>query len=321
MPTTANGTVYTVYTATIDGLGRVRYIVADNAKTRTNLPCILYAHGANGGLGSFSGGAGSALLRDWLMDHGWVLIEGEGGPYDSTGASFNWWGAPISRQAYRAYFLYVAQLLSIGIVVAMGASMGGLVTKWLATRSDIASRIVGYLGLAAVATLFYGNYDTVPTDNPNNINQRSGRYFAAPPNYSIWSAYGVNNYEDFEVAAASSAPELWEPSVWANKRILEVYADNDIAVPWNPRGASRLRELRAGVPLVDIAHSIGTFTTGPDGVGHDLAAGWGMPMDVVTEFLTSLIPPVDPDPGPTEAFYATSGYFVNDGTRYPIVVG
>jgi hypothetical protein len=317
MPVTANGTVYTVYTATIEGLGRCRWIVADNARTRTNLPTILYAHGANGGLGSFSGGAGTAEFRDWLMDHGWVLIEGEGGPYDSTGASFNWWGAPISRQAYRAYFLHVAQLLSIGIVVAMGASMGGLVTKWLATRSDIASRIVGYLGLAAVATLFYGNYDTVPTDTPNNINQRSGRYFSP----SILDAYGVTTYEDLETAAASSAPELWEPSVWANKRILEVYADNDIAVPFTPRGAARLRELRAGIPPVDIAHSIGTFTTGPEGKGHDLAAGWGMPMDVVTDFLTSLIPPVDPDPGPTEAFYATSGYFVYDGDRYPIVVG
>ena len=108
--------------------------------------------------------------------------------------------------------------------------------------------------------------------------------------------------------------------MWANKRILEVYADNDIAVPSTPRGASRLREIRAGIPIADIAHSIGTFTTGPEGKGHDLAAGWGMPMPVVTEFLTSLIPPVDPDPGATEAFYATSGYFVYDGTRYPIVV-
>lgn len=311
MPLTASGTSYTVYTATIPGLGRCRWIIADNAVGRADVPALLYAHGANGGVGSFSGGSSWTLLRDWWMDIGGVVIEGEGGAPDASGVTFNHWGNQMNRDAYMAYFGHVAAIVDIGIVVPVGSSMGGLITKWLATRSPIAYRCPGLLSFAGVGTLFVGDYDTVPGNTPTNITQQSARYFTSTT--GIAAAYGASSYDQLVTLAADHAPENWTPNVWAGKRILEMYADNDIAVPWWPRGSSRLREIRAGQPQADIAELHTGLT-----VGHDLSTGVGMHFPVVQDFLTGLLPAPEPQPDPKNAFVARWGYTRRAGKLYPI---
>lgn len=312
MPLTASGTSYTVYTATIPGLGRCRWIIADNAVGNTNVPALLYAHGANGGVGSFSGSAGMTVLRDWWMDIGGVVIEGEGGLPDSSGVTFNHWGNDMNRDAYPAYFYHVASIISIGIVIPTGSSMGGLITKWLATRSPLAYRCPGLLSFAGVGTLFVGDYDPVPGNTPTNITQRSARYFNDPLK-GIPAAYGAISYEELVTLAADHAPENWAPDVWAGKRILELYADNDIAVPWYPRGSSRLREIRVGQPQADIAEMHTGLT-----VGHDLATGVGMHFPVVQDFLAGLLPTPEPEPEPKNAFVARWGYTRRNGQLHAI---
>lgn len=292
MPTTPAGTDYTITTTTLAGLGRGRVTYPNHVLGESNLDSILYAHGANGGVGSFAGGAGYTDFRNWWLDQGKVVVEGEGGAPDSSGTTFNHWGNDMNRAAYPAYAEWAAGFLDISRWVPIGASMGGLIAKWLLTQSPLAADCAGMIGFASVSTITVGNYDPVSTDTPPNINQRSGRYFSP----SMLNAYGVTTYEDLEVAAADHAPENWSPSVWAGKKILELYGTADIAVPWSPRGSQRLREIRAGQPAIDIADE-------HIGIDHALASGYSAHLSVVTDFLTTVLE-TTPTPEPQNPTYA-----------------
>jgi pimeloyl-ACP methyl ester carboxylesterase len=311
MPVTASGTSYASRTATLPGLGRVRWTIADDAIGNSRIPTVIYAHGANGGVGSFAGGTGVAPLREWLMDRRWCVIEGEGGPFDTSGTSFNHWGNSVNRAAYRAYLDYVAGVLDIGPLVAIGSSMGGLVTKWLATRSDIANDIKGLVSLAGVGTIFNGNLDTVATDSPINIRQQSARYFNNPTK-GLAAAYGASTYGELVDLAADHAPENWSPDVWAGRSILELYGTADIAVPWAPRGSALLRTIREGKPLLDLAEE-------HIGLDHALAEGTGMRLDPVTRFLTDVT--TTPPPQNRTVLVADVLYVALKGALHPVSFG
>lgn len=124
MPNTSNGTAYTTYTATPSGAGQILWAKPNTATT--DIPIVLYLHGANGGYNQFTTLSAWSGLRDWLIDNGWGWIEGAGGGAQP-------WGNAASRAAYRAAFDHVDARLDIGPVVILARSMGGLVGHWLFT--------------------------------------------------------------------------------------------------------------------------------------------------------------------------------------------
>lgn len=272
MPTTPNGTAYTITTTTIAGQGRMRRAIADTFASTPARPAFVYAHGANGGVGSFTGSANWAPLLNWLIDRGWVIIEGEGGLPDSSGSTWNHWGNLVNRAAYSAYIDNAG--VDVAYFVMAGSSMGGLISQWLAHRSPYADRCRGYIGFGAVQTMFVGNDSEVVSGIPVPSERTTGRYFQP----SIMAAYGVSAYGDLAAAAADHAPERFDPSVWQGRNILEVYGTNDTTVPWYPRGGDALRTRWAGRPAMDVL-SIG------EGAGHDIASGVGVDWAAVTSFI------------------------------------
>lgn len=259
MPITQNGTAYTVYSSTETGYGTAYYAVSDAAKNNSDIPTILYAHGAQGASNQFATLPAWQGLRDWLIDGGCAWIEGGGGITDADGAQG--WGNAGSRAAYVAYLNWAAGLIDIGPVVPLGRSMGGLVAPWLYLSSSIASLCVGLIVNSGVQTLTYGELNSIvlnpdlpandpgQTSYPPRLSRRpTGQYFSP----KIWEAYGATDFASFSEAAHDYDPMNFDPALWNGKKVLQLVGDKDYTATPEVRGAYPLREVYAGRPAVDL---------------------------------------------------------------------
>ena len=122
MPTTSNGTAYTVATATVPTAGAVTIGIPDSKIGAPGLTCMLYAHGAGGAGDQFATLPAWAAFRDALFDAGLAWAEGTGGGVQP-------WGNPASESAYAATMNYADSLHNIAHWVFLGRSMGGAVME------------------------------------------------------------------------------------------------------------------------------------------------------------------------------------------------
>lgn len=295
MPTTANGTAYTVVTTDLGAPHGVTHRAVANAHAGdADIPTVLYAHGSNGASDQFATLSAWAGLRDWLIDAGWAWVEGEGG----VGGSQSW-ANPAARAAYPAYLAHARLTLDIGPVVLLGRSMGGLITAWL-YANDTTDQYAGWINNSGVSTLFVGN----TTSGATTADAATSRAFAP----AIWNAWGETTHAAFQTAAlaADADPEGWPASVWAGKKILSCYGDADTTVPWDIRGAGPLRTIWAGQPAVDLASlKVGGDHSASNGSYADLAA--------MTAFLADIGGGPAPEPEVRELFHVERSWLVGPG--------
>ncbi|OZE35586.1 MULTISPECIES: alpha/beta fold hydrolase [unclassified Rhodococcus (in: high G+C Gram-positive bacteria)] len=214
MPTTPNGTVYTSTSYTTSAGEPGIYVVGNAAKLAASVPLALVCHGNPGSDpasadGQFSNGSGYAALRNWLIDNGWAFAE-------CRGAGANW-GNAAGRAAYRALFDDVSALMSVGPVVVVGRSMGGLVGAYLASREPaIAPKCIGFVCLSG--TLDLANRYAIATGTDlANLN----------------AAYGVTNSTEFAAISDEYDPMKVATSVWSGRKAIQQYATGDGTVPPN----------------------------------------------------------------------------------------
>lgn len=300
MPTTTTGTPYTVTAVTVTGHGTARWGVADAVAGTSNIPAILYAHGAGGDSTQFATLAAWKGLRDWLIDNGWAWVEGSGG---ATQGAQNW-GNPAAQEAYPAYLARAEETLDIGEVVLLGRSMGGLVTAWLYAQWSGRARFSGWINNSGVTAILTGNGDSgAPSAERNSL-----RYFGA----TMWDAYGQTDYGAAvsAVQAAGTAPELWPASVWDAKSILCCYGDADTTVPFYPRGAEPVRTLWAGHPAIDQV----SLRPGGD---HGQTNGSYLDVDTMSAFLLDAVGVVPPPPSPPRVLRHLASYYLIGGQLEP----
>lgn len=297
MPTTANGTSYTVRSATVGGT-TCYWGCADAAYGAPDIPTVLYAHGAGGAANQFASLSAWSGLRDWMIDNGIAWIEGSGGSSQN-------WGRPGTMEAYEAYIAHVRTVMSVGDIALLGRSMGGLVTSQMLTKSTMP--YAGWINSSGVSTMFTGS------ENPDApaIEKSTGRYFTSSV---IWGAWGESTYDGWAsaVRAADAAPEEWPSSVWAGKKILNLYGTADTSVPWYPRGASALRSAWSGLPDIDDVVARQGGDHGSNGTYFEVQA-----MSTFLATVFELTPPMPP-----EGVRWVRGMFrINgDGLRVPVAL-
>lgn len=308
MPTTPNGTDYTVYSATLPTHGDCYWGVADDVVADSNIPTVLYCHGAGGSADNFSTQLSWDAFRYNLVDNGWAWIEGYGGGTLS-------WGNADARAAYPAYLDHVSTgILDVGDVVVLGRSMGGLVSSWLFTQSDLKDDFAGWINHAGVSTVLVGATDrdtTDPGDGDPWIELNTAVYFSGLyGDVGFTTAWGGTHVSQMEALTEGYRPEDWDASVWAGKHILCCYGDADTSVPWYPRGASTLRTIWAGQPATDLV------SVQPGG-GH--SPGYAIHVTAMTDFLTTLtggvVEPTDPG---NHLTVVGTPYIYFGGGRYPV---
>lgn len=218
MPTTPNGTVYTVTDFTPAGGHLSRYALPDGRMGDPNIPTVLYLHGSGGGYNQFSAASYWAKMRNALIDAGWAYIEGEG--------SGEHWGNQSGRGSYEATFTHAGGLFDIGPVVILARSMGGILGPWLYLYSTvIAPRAVGLIVNSGTQDLAYryenGGYGVIST------------------------AYGFVD-TGYETATAGHDPLLFPVADWAGKNAQWLIGTADTQVPPEPHGIA-LHSRVAGV--------------------------------------------------------------------------
>lgn len=244
MPTTSNGTAYTVTTATVPTAGTVNIGIPDSKIGDPDLTFILYAHGAGGAADQFSALAAWKPFRDALIDTGIGWAE-------STGGGTQPWGNPASEMAYAATMDYADSLHDISNWIFLGRSMGAAVMARLynAVR-DTDPRVVGLIVNSGVQDLVWA-YDW-----------DSNRWTSA-----FNSAWGVSSKSQFEAAVDGLNPVDGPASAWDGANVLQLWGTADDTVPAGPNGDA-MRTLYSGRPAYD-----------PDpiiGIGKDHSASNGM---------------------------------------------
>lgn len=269
MPTTPNGTAYTVYPFTSSAGESCWRAIADTAFDDVNLPLVIFCHG-NPGSDQASAdqqfGVGYPILRNWLLDNGWGYVEGHG-----AGAN---WGNQDARAAYRAMYVDTLAVWDVGWNVVIGRSMGALIGAYLASRDPMISRRnIGFVSLSGTADLT-NRYSTAGSVDRANL---LAAYDAPDPTSLMWA---VRDHD----------PLLVDPAAWYQRNAMIQYDSGDAsvppsinAIPWRERFGPQL--------AIDGFHA----TTGGD---HNSSAGTNPTHPAATiAFLQSvLIPYVEPSP-------------------------
>ena len=281
MPTTTAGTPYTITTTTSTGYGTCLLAIANAHANDTNVPTVLYGHGASGSYDQFATLPAWQLMRDWVIDNGCAFIEGAGGLTNTAGAQH--WGATDARMAYgTAYPAWADTLFDRGPTAILVRSMSGVIGPWLYLQSPIASQCVGLIVNSGVQTLTYGELSSVVGENvPENKsrydNRPSGQYFSP----KIYEAYGASNFAEFATAAHDHDPMNIDPALWNGKKVLQLVGTEDHTVTPQTRGAYPLRALYEGRPAVDLLD----VRLGGD---HEQANGSYLQVAAMTSFLSDL---------------------------------
>lgn len=181
MPTTAEGTAYTIHARTNAVGDPMRWAVADRyANDGIRKPTLLYCHGASGDETQFSGFSWVGL-RDRIIDNGWVWVE-------ALGLSDVHWGHEAACESYALALTETAQLHPLGPVVILGRSMGGTVSSSLATqdRYGIKPHVAGLIQNSAVQSLIQymivdGRYSSaIPYFGDPTVNEAAWLAASAP---------------------------------------------------------------------------------------------------------------------------------------------
>lgn len=210
MAVTANGTVYTVTTFTAAGATyQSRMAVPDTLDGEQGIPLLLYCHGAGGNHTELTAGSNLTLIRNAFLDAGWALLEADaGGPH---------WGNDTSRDEYRRAFIHARATISVGPVVCMGRSMGGIPASYAATQDPVISpHVRGLLLNSAVQSLAYqyGYHSTHKS--------------------AIRTAYGFSDDADFDTATAGHDPlGDYDADVYAGLWVAWWAGDADDVVPYD----------------------------------------------------------------------------------------
>lgn len=269
MPSTSNGTAYTVTTSTTTGYGTCLVAVADAHRSDQGIPTILYAHGSGGAYNQFMTLAAWTTMREWLIDGGCAIVEGGGGLTDSAGAEN--WGNPDSGNAYIAYLEWADTQIDIGPVVPFGRSMGGIVVPRLYLDSSISSRCAGLLVNSGVQTLTYGTVGSDTTIRP------TWQFFGT----KVFDAYGATNQSTFTTLSHDCDPMNLDPALWNGSKVLQLVGDADDAVPRAIRGCDPLRAIYSGRPAADLYD----VRIGGD---HSATNGSYLQAEAMTSFLSGL---------------------------------
>lgn len=269
MPTTPNGTAYTVYPFTSSAGESCWRAIADTAYNDENVPLVIFCHGNPGTVDTSADQQftqGYPVVRNWLLDHGWGYVEGHG-----AGAN---WGNQNAREAYRAMYVDTLGVWDVGWNVVIGRSMGALIGAYLASRDPMISRRCrGFVSLAGTANLTDRYSTASSTDRAN-----------------LLAAYEVPDATALLWAVRDHDPMLFHPGAWRGRNAAIQYDMGDTAVP-PPINA--LPWLERFGPQLAINGSLGT--TGGD---HNSAAGVNPAHPAATvKFLQDvLVPYVEPSP-------------------------
>lgn len=213
MPTTPNGTVYTIEAFT-SSAGEPAWRAAANPAAARML-VVLFCHGNPGPVTTDADqqfAAGYATDRNWVLDNGWGYIEGHG-----AGAN---WGNAAGRAAYEAMYADTAAVWDIEKNVVVGRSMGALPAAWLASQSLIVSpKCVGFISLSGTADLS-NRYSTAGASDKTNMN----------------AAYGVTDDASWRAAVAAYDPMLAAPETWDGRNAIMQWDTSDTTVPYASNG-------------------------------------------------------------------------------------
>lgn len=281
MPTTPNGTLYTVGTLSDPVAGTVVYGYPDGHAP--DMVTLLYAHGAGGAANQFAALAAWTGLRNALIDAGAGWIE-------STGGGDRSWGNDAARAAYVRAHEMVAAIIDLGQIIVLGRSMGGLVAQWLYTQSNIPN-MVGLIinsGVQDIVAYYDDNTDT-------------GRG-------QMRAAWGATDSATFYAAVAGKNPVEWDPSLWAGKHVHQLVGSLDTTVP-PTRHAYPMRARYAGQPETDVL----TVRQGGD---HGQTNGAYLEVDAMMQFIGSVADLTPPAPKPRERLRIIAQYEIRNGRRY-----
>jgi hypothetical protein len=297
--------------------GVTHYHVRTDKLTAIGLNAVLYAHGADGTSDQMATLALWKPMFEWLIDNGFVVVEGSGGSERGNQT----WGNPAARAAYPAYLARAKQDLSISSVILFGRSMGVLVTAWL-YANDTTGQYAGWINNSGVSTMFVGAspYDSVGTTQPAEIDRATAYYF----NNNMWLSWGLSvanpdtlegrkqGWDGMLTAAASAAPEQWPSSAWTGKKVLFCYGDADTTVPWGNRGGGPLVTQMGSAPaLLRVSLTPGGGHGGTVNSYGDLAA--------MTSFISEVLGITPPAPARGDTFTADNPYWIDvDGSRYEL---
>jgi len=210
MPTTPNGTAYTVTSFTSSAGEPCRRAVADAVADDLEIPLVIFCHGNPGADVSSADtqfSSGYTTQRNWMMDNGWAYVEGHG-----AGAS---WGNQDARAAYRAMYDDTLAAWDIGWNVVIGRSMGGLVGAYLAARDPkISRRCRGFVHLSATADLT-NRYSTASTADKA----------------ALLTAYDAPDATSLAWAVKDHDPLLVLPEAWYGRNAVVQYDTGDVSVP------------------------------------------------------------------------------------------
>lgn len=210
MPTTPNGTAYTVYSFTSSAGEPCRRAIADASFSDPDVPLVIFCHGNPGvdtSSADFQFSQGYTTQRNWLMDNGWGYVEGHG-----AGAN---WGNQDARAAYRAMYDDTLGVWDVGWNVVIGRSMGGLVGAYLASRDPkISRRCRGFVHLSATADLT-NRYSTA----------------SASDRAALLAAYDAPDETSLMWAVRDHDPLLVLPEAWYQRNAIVQYDTGDVSVP------------------------------------------------------------------------------------------
>lgn len=118
MALTASGTAYTVEeNGETENGRRSRWYVADHLRNKPDVPLLLFVHG-NGATYTSLDTTAQGQVRDWLVDNGWAVFEADAGGTSN-------FGNDAAQQAYIDGLAWVETRIDVGVIVALGVSMGG----------------------------------------------------------------------------------------------------------------------------------------------------------------------------------------------------
>lgn len=290
MPTTLSGITYTPeYGTTTDG-GACRWYMDDTRHGDLDVPLMVFVHGSGGTVESF-GNTRWDTVRDYLIDQGWAVVEGD------AGGTTNW-GNQTSRDAYLEMVAWVERKIDVGQLAVIGQSMGGINSSWLASMSPLAGRVIALVV-------------------QNGVTDLVGRYEAAPEGIETRiynAAYGVNDGKDakdvaaFTAAAGPHSPMTFPLSAWAGQHVLHVWSLADTTVPPTTNGMAWVTKYGPSTALTST---------------HENAAGghYVVPADsaAIVAFMTEVTAPDVPEPPARGVVYLVQSMSVvgADGKLYP----
>lgn len=288
MPVTANGTSYTIEeNGETENGRRSRWYVADHLRNKPDVPLLLFVHG-NGATYTSLDTTAQGQVRDWLVDNGWAVFEADAGGTSN-------FGNDAAQQAYIDGLAWVETRIDVGVIVALGVSMGGVAAYWLASLSPFADRVNHVVIQQGVSDLTY-RY-TATTSGTQVLGNAYGLGWTTTVDMPAW-----------EIAADGHDPMWTDVNAWNGKQVLQLWDDADMTVEWVHHGEKWVQKYGSFADVEVI---------GTSGNGHTFHAGHREP---TYAFLSQITDPLPQPPLEREDVWRVHQYrIVGDDMRlYPV---